>query len=125
MKSLAKLAESVLAKKDKKMNKRGILGLDSVRDFMLIILTVAVIAFAIIIALANLNSSGVLVAGSTEKNQTTTLFNNVTAGVTSFFSNSTTFFSLLAVAVIILIIGLVIFAVNRFSAAGAAPSAGL
>lgn len=39
---------------------------------------------------------------------------NISTGTTNFFSNTSTWFSLLAIVVIILIIGIVIFAVNRF-----------
>lgn len=101
-------------KRSASMNKRGVVGMDVAKAFMLIILTIGVIAFAVIIAVANLNSSTVLTSGSYEKNQSTNIFNNITGGLGTFFSNTGTFFTLLAVTVIILIIGLVIFAVNRF-----------
>lgn len=51
----------------------------------------------------------------TYNSDTGNLVDNVTTGTTDFFSNVPTFMTLLAVAVILLIIGLVIFAVNRFS----------
>jgi lipoprotein signal peptidase len=107
MKSIQKLAQI-------KMNKRGQVGLDTAKTVMLTLLTIGVIAFAIIIALANLNTSNATTAGSLERNQTTNIFNNITSGTASFFSNAGTWFSLLAVVVIILIISIVIFAVNRF-----------
>lgn len=107
MKSLQKLIQ-------RKMNKKGQVGLDTAKAVMLTLLTIGVIAFAIIIALASLKNSGSLTAGSTEKNQTDNILNNITAGTASFFSNTTTWFALLSVVVIILIIAIVIFAVNRF-----------
>jgi len=97
-----------------KMNKKGQVGLDTAKSVMLTLLVIGVIAFAIIIALASLNSSNATTSGSLERNQTTNIFNNITTGTANFFSNTGTWFSLLAVVVIILIIAIVIFAVNRF-----------
>lgn len=97
-----------------KMTKKGQVGLDTAKNVMLALLTLSVIAFAIIVALASLNNSNALTAGSLEAEQTTSLLQNVSGGVTDFFSNAGTWFSLLAIVIIILIIAIVIFAVNRF-----------
>lgn len=110
MKSLQKQAID----KANKMNKKGQVGLDTAKGFMLGLLTMVVIAFAIIIALASLNNSNATTSGSLERNQSTAIFNNVSTGVSSFFSNTGTWFSLLAITIIILIIAIVIFAVQRF-----------
>lgn len=110
MKSLQKQAIDKVIR----MNKKGQVGLDTAKAVMLGLLTMVVIAFAIIIALASLNSSNVTTAGSLERNQTTNIFNNVSTGISGFFSNTGTWFSLLAVTIIILIITIVIFAVQRF-----------
>ena len=95
-------------------DKKGQVGLDTARSVMLTLLTIGVIAFAIIVALASLNDSNALTAGSQEDNDTTAIINNITAGTRDFFGNAGTWFALLAVVVIILIIAIVIFAVNRF-----------
>ncbi len=91
-----------------KLGKKGQLGMDVAKGFVLAILTLAVIAFAVIIALDSLQNTSV------STGQTGAIVNNVTVGVATFFSNATTWFTLLAVVVIILIISVVIFAVNRF-----------
>ncbi len=104
-----------VVKKHPELNKKGQVGLDTARAVMLALLTLGVIGFAIIVALASLNDSDALTAGSLEKNQTTSVLQNITGGVATFFSNAGTWFSLLAIVIIILIIAIVIFAVNRFS----------
>ena len=88
--------------------------MDTAKDFVLGIMILAVIAFAVIVALASLNDSNALTTGSTEDNQTTNILLNVTGGVNDFFTNASTWFSLLSVVIIILIISVVILAVNRF-----------
>lgn len=93
-------------------NQRGQLGLDTAKAFILSILTLGVITFAVLIAMSQLNASS---AATTD---TTSVFNNISAGVTSLFSNSGTWFALLAVVIIILIVSVVIFAVNRFGGRG-------
>lgn len=98
----------------KKLGKKGVLGLDTAKAFILFILIVAIIGFATIIAVSTLDNSGVLTANSVEANQSTAVLRNVSGGVADFFANTTTWFTLLSVVVIILIIGVVIFAVQRF-----------
>jgi uncharacterized membrane protein len=98
----------------KPLDKKGQVGLDTARNVMLALLTIGVIAFAIIVALSSLNNSNALSPGSLEQNQTSNVLNNITSGTADFFSNTGTWFSLLAIVVIILIIAIVIFAVNRF-----------
>lgn len=95
----------------KYMNKKGILGLDTVKAVMLALLGLAVIAVAVLIVIDALGdtSSDAGVAGNISLIQ-----NNISAGITDFFGNIPTFFTLLAVVVIILIISIVIVAVNRF-----------
>lgn len=99
-----------LLKKDKK----GVMGLETVREFMLILLVLAVIGFAIVIALATLDDTNVLTTDSYEDNQTTNILRNVSSGVSEFFDDTGTWLTLLSVVVIILIIAVVILAVNRF-----------
>lgn len=110
MKSLQKQAIDMTLRN----NKKGQVGLDTSKAFMLSIMTLVVIAFATIIALSALNNSNATSAGSLERNQTTAIFVNTTTGISNFFSNTGTWFALLAVTIIILIITIVIFAVQRF-----------
>lgn len=96
----------------KKVNNRGVLGLDTAKEFVLAIMVLAVIAFATIVALSSLNNSNAVTGQAAT--DTTAVLQNVTAGTVTLFSNAGTWFSLLAVVIIILIIAVVIFAVNRF-----------
>lgn len=95
-------------RKLKTMNKKGVFGMDSAKAFILAMLTIGVISFAVLIAMSQLNASSASTAA------TTNVFNNISSGVESLFSNAGTWFSLLAVVILILIISVVIFAVNRF-----------
>jgi len=95
-------------------DKKGILGLDTAKAFILFILICAVLGFAAIIALATLNDADILTSGSDGDTQATNVLQNVSGGISGFFSNASTWFTLLSVVVIILIIGVVIFAVSRF-----------
>jgi len=93
-------------------DKRGVAGLDTAKAFMLTLFTLAIVGFALLIAMSSLNNSD---AGT---NATQSVLNNVSDGVTSFFGDATTWLALLSVVVIILIISIVIFAVNRFGGNG-------
>ena len=105
-------------RKIKMGNKRGQVGLDTAKAVMLTLMTIAVIAFALIIALSSLKDSNATTAGSQERNYTNNILLNVSEGTSDFFANAGTWFALLAVVVIILIIAIVIFAVNRFGGGG-------
>jgi len=101
-----------------RMDRKGQVGLDIVTRVFLALFTLAVIGFAVIIALSSLNNSNALTAGSQEANESTAVLLNVTAGTAEFFSNTTTWLTLLSVVVIILIIAIVIIAVRGFSGTG-------
>ena len=96
-------------------DKRGILGLDTVKAVIITLLTLAVIAIACFLALVSLQNANIFTTGSTAANQTNYIINNITGGTTAFFNNVPTFFTLLGVVVLILIIAIVIVAVTRFS----------
>lgn len=105
-----------------KKNKKGALGLDTTKTVMISLLTLAVIAIAVFLALVSLRDAGIFSSGSLEDNQTTDIIANITYGGTRFFQNVPTFFILLGVVVLILIIAIVIVAVSRFSAGGSRES---
>lgn len=94
--------------KQLRLNRKGILGMELGKAFILGIFVMGVIGFAILIAMSQLNAS------SASTTATTNVFNNVSAGTEDFFSNAGTWFSLLAVVVLILIIAVVIAVVNKF-----------
>lgn len=96
-------------------DKRGILGLDTVKAVILALLTLAVIAIAVFLALTSLQNSNIFTASSVSANNTNSLIGNITYGTTQFFTNIPTFMTLLGVVVLILIIAIVIVAVSKFS----------
>ena len=98
----------------KSIGKRGVLGLDTAKMFMLAILTMGVIAFAMIVALDALANNSGFAEDSRVANDTQNILQNITGGVVEFFGNAGTWFALLAIVIIILVIAVVIVAVNRF-----------
>ena len=100
------------------MNKKGVLGLNTAKAFIILILTISVVAFATLIAIDALDNSKAATTGSIADNVTTSVFNNVSQGIDTLFGNTNTWFSLLAVTIIILIVAVVIVAVSRFGAVG-------
>lgn len=97
-----------------KFKKKSILGLNTVKAFIVVMLSLAIIAVVTLIVLGAIQNANVAPAGSAAANGTATIIGNVSAGITGFFANSVTYFSLLGVVVIILIISLVVVVVNRF-----------
>ena len=98
--------------KYRKLNKKGVLGLEIAIGFVLSILTLAIIIFAVIVALSTLNNANVLTG--TAATDASNVLTNVTAGTSNLMSNAVTWFSLIAVVIIILIISVVIIAVKKF-----------
>ena len=98
--------------KYRKLNKKEVLGLEIAIGFVLSILTLAIIIFAVIVALSTLNNANVLTG--TAATDASNVLTNVTAGTSNLMSNAVTWFSLIAVVIIILIISVVIIAVKKF-----------
>lgn len=99
-------------------NKRGIFGLEAVGQVILTLLTLTVTVIAVFLALSSLQNSNIFTANSLNANNTGNIINNVTSGATNFFVNVPTIFTVLGVVAIILVIGLIIYAVRRFSEGG-------
>ena len=99
----------------KKMNKKGAYGIEVVTAVALGLFTLLLIAVAVIAGSNALLNSSIFTSGSTSYNQTNSMVQNVTTGVSSFFGNSGTFFSILAVVVIMIFLGLMIGAVYLFT----------
>lgn len=95
-------------------NKKGQLGLDTVKAVMIAFLVLAVIGVAIILATVSLRDSNIFTAGTQEQNDTNDIVANISDGLTDFFGNTTTIFAILVVVVIILAISIIIVAVSRF-----------
>ena len=99
-------------------NRKGVLGLDTVKAVVIALLMLAVITIAVFLALTSLQDSNIFATGSDIKNKSDLVINNITYGTTNFFRNVPTFFTLLGVVVLILIIAIVIVAVTRFGGGG-------
>ena len=99
-------------------NKRGQLGLDTVKSVMISFLVLAVISIAVVLALVSLRDSNIFTAGSPEEADVNDTIANVTSGVTDFFNDTGTIFSILIVVVIILAISIIIGVVSRFGGGG-------
>lgn len=97
-----------------KLRKKSILGLNTVKAFIVVLLSLSIIGIVTLVVLGALSNANISPVGSASANGTTAIINNVSTGLTGFFNNAVVFFSLLGVVVIILIISLVVVVVNRF-----------
>ena len=107
----------------KRLDKKGQLGLDTVKSVMIAFLVLGVIAIAIVLALVSLRDSNIFTAGSPEAVDVNDTIANITSGITDFFDDTGTIFSILIVVVIILAISIIIAVVSRFG--GGTRSGGL
>ncbi len=98
-------------------NKKGILGLDTAKLFVLALLSLVIIAVVTLIILDSLQGATTL-TGASE------IINNTSEALSDFFEDSGTWFTLIGVVIIILIIAVVIVVVNRFGT-GAGGAAGV
>jgi len=103
-------------------NKKGILGLDTVKSVLISLLTLGVIAIAVFLALVSLQNANIFTTGSQAANDTTNIIQNITTGSTNFFKQIPTVFTILGVVVIILVVAIIIVAVSRFGQAGRTES---
>lgn len=94
--------------------KKGILGLETIKAFIVVMLSLAIIAVVTLVVLGAIQNANISSVSSAAYNGTSQIIQNVSQGITGFFGNALTFFSLLGVVVIILIISLVVVVVNRF-----------
>src|SRR6056297_2828152 len=90
--------------------KKGVMGLDVAKSFMVVLLSLVVIGVTVLIVLNSLGDTSVV----SSDNDTQNVIDNASDGISDFFTNTGTWLALLAVVIIILIISTVIFVVNRF-----------
>lgn len=105
-------------------NKKGILGLETVRVVIVTLLILAVTAIAVFLALTSLQNAGIFTAQSSAANNTAIIIDNITSGTTDFFQNVPTFMVLLGVVVLLLIIAIVLVVVGRFGTGAGGAGAG-
>ncbi len=98
------------------IQKKGVLGLDTARDVMIFLLSLAVVAIACFLALVSLQNSNLFATGTAAANNTNLIISNITYGTTQFFTNIPTIFTILGAVVIILAVSLILVAVGRFGA---------
>ena len=99
-------------------NKRGQLGLDTVKSVMISFLVLAVISIAVVLALVSLRDSNIFAGDPSTEQSVNDTIANVTSGVTGFFDDTGTIFAILIVVVIILAISIIIGVVSRFGGGG-------
>ena len=97
----------------RKMNRKGVLGLETVIVVIISLLSLAVTAIAIFLALTSLQDANLFTTGSQSANDTDQLIVNITSGTTDFFANIPTIMAILGAVVIILAVVLIILAVSR------------
>lgn len=100
-------------------NKRGQLNVvNLVIGFIIGLLVLALVIFAVIAAGSSIINSSALTPNSIEANQTTNVFRNLTTASANFATNFTVWLSMLGIVVLIVIIALLLFYVRRFAGAG-------
>ena len=104
-------------KKLLKKDKKGVLGLDTAKLFVLAILSLVIISVVTLVVLDSLQGASSVV-------ETSEIINNTSAGLADFFSEVGTWFTLIGVVIIIMIISVVIVVINRFGT-GAGGGAGV
>jgi len=88
----------------RKLNKKGVFGLNAIQSFFATILGIALLAYVIVIIMGVLSTSNVVATGTLAYNQTQSILGNVSNGVTGFFSAINPVYAILAVLVIILVL---------------------
>jgi hypothetical protein len=109
---------------NKKLDKRGVMGLDIAKQFVLGILTLAIIGVICLIILGSLYQSSTTLGGVTQEG-IGSILNNATAGITNFYGNTNIWFGLVGIVVIILIMAVVLVVVNRFGGGAGAGDQGV
>lgn len=98
--------------------KKGIMGLDTAKSFVVGLLSLVLIGVVTMIVLVQLGDTSIV----SDDNDTQQVVGNATSALSDFFSNTTVWLSLLGVVIIILIIAAVVSVVNRFGSGAAGGS---
>lgn len=115
MESIFKKAQDYAMRKSLiKQDKRGVMGLDTAKSFLLVLLGLVVIGVVFMIVITQLGNTSIVSSDA----PTQAIVTNATLGAADFFSNTGTWLSLLSVVILILIIAAVIMVVNRFGSGG-------
>jgi len=93
-----------------KKNKRGQLGMETAKSFLMGLLSLLIIGVVVVLVLVSLGNTSV-VSGNADA---TAIVTNGTSAIATFFESTGTWLALLGVVVIMLIIAVVVAVVNRF-----------
>lgn len=126
MQSLQRQIQKKLAKAKEKlsMDNRGVFGLDSVKSFTVLILTIFILFFVVLAISAFLRGSSILPSGSQEANDSVGILNNMTAGIKTFAASAPVLFGVLVLVSIMLMFGVVLFVISRFGGGGRGGTVG-
>jgi uncharacterized protein involved in cysteine biosynthesis len=102
-------------------DKKAVFGLTSVQQFFAIILGIALLAYVIVVIMGTLSSSSILTAGSLAKNQTDSILNNVSTGISGFFGAINPVYAILAILVIILVLVVLVRVVTGSTSGAGSP----
>ena len=94
----------------KRRNKKGVMGLETAKAFVVGLLSLVLIGVVTMIVLVQLGNTSIVSTNAATQH----VVNNSTTALAEFFSNTTVWLSLLGVVIIILIIAAVVAVVNRF-----------
>ena len=102
----------------KKMNKKGVFGLNAVQSFFATILGIGLLAYVIVIIMGTLSSANIVSTGTLAYNGTQAILGNVSTGVSGFFTSINPVYAILAVLVIILVLVVLVRVVQSPSGSG-------
>ena len=94
-----------------KKDKRGVMGIETGKAFLVGLLALVVIGVVFMVVL---NAIGDTALASEDVNGTMMVIGNATEAADDFFSNTGTWLALLAIVILILIIAVVVVVVNKF-----------
>jgi hypothetical protein len=96
-------------------SKKGAYGIEVATGVIMSLFVLVLLIVAVVVGLVALKNSNILVAGSTEKNLTDALVNNLTQAGATFGTNFATFMAIIVVVIIMGFLGLMIYVVKRFA----------
>lgn len=97
-----------------KKDKRGIMGLDIAKTFVITLMVLLIVGVLTVIVLKQLGDTSIV----SSDNDTENIINNGTAGLSDFFSNTGTWLALVGVVILVMIIFVVINVVQNRSEGG-------
>lgn len=91
-------------RKERKMNKKGVFGLTAVNSFIVLLLSVALLAYIVITIMGVLLGANIIQSNATGYNESKAVLTSVSSGISTFFTAINPVYSILAVMIIILVL---------------------